>query len=132
MIYLKLDTSNDAFSEGNYLLEVSRILQKVVNEIDSFGELPKILRDINGNKVGTISENPESNILYYTVEKQLIDIDGIKETDGWKDITVYTIEDNIPKIMCKLTVLNENSTEEEIQTWLDNEEIGGEFEFVKL
>lgn len=123
MIYLKLD--------GNYLLEVSRLLQKVVNEIN-FGELPKVLRDSNGNKVGTMSESSKSNILYYTVEKRLIDIDGIEEADGWKDITVYTIEDNIPKIMCEFDALNENSTEEEIQTWLDNEEIGEEFESVKL
>ena len=123
MIHLKLD--------GNYLLEVSRLLQKVVNEIN-FGELPKVLRDSNGNKVGTMSESSKSNILYYTVEKRLIDIDGIEEADGWKDIIVYTIEDNIPKIMCEFEALNENSTEEEIQTWLDNEEMVGEFEFVKL
>ena len=132
MIHLKLDTSNAAFDEGNYLSEVSRILQKVVNEIDAFGDFPKILRDINGNKVGTISENSESNILYYTVEKRLIDIDGIEEADGWKDIIVYTIEDNIPKTMCEFEALNVSSTEEEIQTWLDNEEIEEEFEFVKL
>lgn len=132
MIHLKLDTSNDAFSEGNYLLEVSRILQKVVNEIDSFGELPKILRDIKGNKVGTISENSEPNILYYTVEKQLIDIDGIEEATGWRDIVVYTIEDSIPKIMFEFDAPSGNPTEEEIQTWLDNEEIGEEFKFVRL
>jgi len=123
MIHLKLD--------GNYLLEVSRLLQKVVNEIN-FGELPKVLRDSNGNKVGTMSESSKSNILYYTVEKRLIDIDGIEEADGWKDIIVYTIEDNIPKIMCEFEARNENPTEEEIQTWLDNEEMVGEFEFVKL
>lgn len=87
---------------------------------------------LEGNKVGTTSENSKSNILYYTVEKRLIDIDGIEEADGWKDIIVYTIEDNIPKIMCEFEALNENSTEEEIQTWLDNEEMVGEFEFVKL
>lgn len=132
MIHLKLDTNNDAFSEGNYLLEVSRILQKVVNEIDSFGELPKILRDIKGNKVGTISENSEPNILYYTVEKQLIDIDGIEEATGWRDIVVYTIEDSIPKIMFEFDAPSGNPTEEEIQTWLDNEEIGEEFKFVRL
>lgn len=132
MIHLKLDTSNDAFSEGNYFFEVSRILQKVVNEIEAYGEMPKILRDINGNKVGTISEDSEYTILYYTVEKRLIDIDGIEEGDGWKDITVYTIEDNIPKVMCEFEALNGNSIEEEIQTWLDNEEIEEEFEFVKL
>lgn len=123
MIHLKLD--------GNYLLEISRLLQKVVNEIN-FGELPKVLRDSNGNKVGTMSESSKSNILYYTVEKRLIDIDGIEEADGWKDIIVYTIEDNIPKIMCEFEALNVSSTEKEIQTWLDNEEIGGEFEFVRL
>lgn len=132
MIHLKLDTSNAAFADGHSLSEITRIFQKVVNEIEAYGELPKILRDINGNKVGTISEDSESALLYYTVEKRLLDIDGIEEADGWKDITVYTIEDNIPKVMCEFEALNGNSTEEEIQTWLDNEGIEEEFEFVKL
>ena len=132
MIHLKLDTIMMLLVKVTIYLRYLEYYKKVVNEIDFSGELPKILRDIKGNKVGTISENSEPNILYYTVEKQLIDIDGIEEATGWRDIVVYTIEDNIPKIMFEFDAPSGNPTEEEIQTWLDNEEIGEEFKFVRL
>lgn len=36
------------------------------------------------------------NKIYYTVEKQLDDIDGIGTTNGLADIYLYRIENNIP------------------------------------
>ena len=33
-------------------------------------------------------------IFYYIVRHQLEDVGDFKETNGWKDITIYTIVDN--------------------------------------
>ena len=70
--------------------------------------------------------------LYYVVDVQLQDIDGIKETTGWKVITCYEIIDNQPKMFCDFEAKIETSTEEEIQTYLDNNEYDEEFEFIQL
>ena len=71
--------------------------------------------------------------LYYTVSPQLQDAGDVKETNGWKDITVYEIIDNQPKIFCEIEALTEDNSVEMIQTYLDNngyEDI--EFEFQEL
>ena len=58
--------------------------------------------------------------IYYTTQKQLHTIDTIEETTGWKTIWAYTIENNIPKLWFEIEARNDNSTIDEIQTWLDN------------
>ena len=62
-----------------------------------------------------------SEILYYTIEyeKELFDNDMYMLT-GIKTITVYEILDNIPKLFCSIESYLERSSEEEIQSWLDN------------
>ena len=74
----------------------------------------------------------ETNTLYYTVEKQTHDVIGFEECTGWKTLTVYTIEHNVPKVMCELEARNESSSESEIQTWLDEEGDEKEYQFVQL
>jgi hypothetical protein len=34
--------------------------------------------------------------LYYIVEKELQQVDDLEETTGFKTVTVYTIENNVP------------------------------------
>jgi hypothetical protein len=58
--------------------------------------------------------------IYYTVEKELQSYDSIEETTGWKTIQVYEIQNDQPKQWFKIEANNENSSENEIQTWLDN------------
>lgn len=73
--------------------------------------------------------------LFYVVTKGLTcsDNDFIEETTGWKDIQVYTIEDNEPKMFFPLELMNEDSTEEEIQNYLDDNGYGDdEYEFKQL
>ncbi len=64
--------------------------------------------------------------LYYTVCVNHL-------SSNWKLITVYTIEDNQPKIFCEIESSKESSDEVEIQTYLDNNGYEDEeFEFEKL
>ena len=71
--------------------------------------------------------------LYYTKSYQLDDIDGFKETNGWKDITVYSIQKNIPTKEFDLEVLNTDSSKEAIQQYLDDNGMGDDsFEFIEL
>lgn len=70
--------------------------------------------------------------LFYVVEKQLNDVDGFEETNGWKTITVYKIEDNQPKQVCEFEAHNSDNSIEEIQTWLDNNNDETEYEFIQL
>lgn len=59
-------------------------------------------------------------VLYYTVEKELLDIDGFEETTGNKTITCYYMIDNQPKIFCEIETENTENSEVEIQEYLDN------------
>ena len=58
--------------------------------------------------------------IYYTVEKQTQIIDTVEECTGWKDILVYKIEEDKPKLWFEIEARNDESSEKEIQTWLDN------------
>ena len=72
-------------------------------------------------------------ILYYVVQPELEDIDGVAETNGFKYVTVYTIEENTPKeFFCINCVQSENS-EEAIQEYLDDNGYGDEtFKMIRL
>lgn len=58
--------------------------------------------------------------LYFTVEKELQDIDGIEETTGYKTITVYDIVDNKPKLVVEIEAENEYSTKDELEYFAEN------------
>lgn len=60
-----------------------------------------------------------SKKLYYTVEKQTQTIDTVEETTGYKAISVYEIVFDEPKLWFDIEVLNEASSEDEINEWLD-------------
>ena len=71
--------------------------------------------------------------LYYTVEKQTLTIDTVEECTGWKTIQVYQIVLDRPKMRFKFEARNDDSSEEGIQTWLeDNGFENIEYEFVEL
>ena len=71
--------------------------------------------------------------LYYTVDKELQDVGEVEETTGNKSVTVYEIENNIPKKFFDLDLVNEDSSEEAIQEYLDDNGFGDdEFEFIIL
>jgi hypothetical protein len=72
-------------------------------------------------------------VLYYVVEPQLQDVgDDILESNGWKDITVYTIEENVPKQFFQVECVEDNP-EEAIQEYLDDNGYGDEtFKMVLL
>jgi hypothetical protein len=71
--------------------------------------------------------------LYYVVTKQLQDFGEFQETTGWKTITVYEIVDNQPKIFAEIEARNVDSTEGEIQFYLDNNGYDDEeFELINL
>jgi hypothetical protein len=71
--------------------------------------------------------------LFYTVEKQTQIIDTVEECTGWKTIQVYEIANDQPKMWFELEARNDDSNEEEIQTWLDNNGFEDrEYEFVWL
>ena len=71
--------------------------------------------------------------LYYTVEKQTTNLDGIEECTGWKTISVYEIVLDKPKLWFELDANNEDSSEDEIQEWLDSNGFEDrEYEFERL
>ena len=71
--------------------------------------------------------------LYYTVEKQITNLDGIEECTGWKTISVYEIVLDKPKLWFELDAKNEDSSENEIQEWLDSNGFEDrEYEFERL
>ena len=74
-------------------------------------------------------------ILYYTVEFDFQNNGECDEKNGNKTITVYSIVNNKPKIFCEIESFNELSSENEIQTYLDNngyENEEFEFEILQL
>lgn len=72
--------------------------------------------------------------LYYVVHKRLQDIDGIEETTGWKDITVYDIDTQSFQlvIICEFEAENTKSSEEEIATWLENNDWEEDYNLIEL
>ena len=67
----------------------------------------------------------EKKKLYYTVEKELQDIDGFEGTTGNKKILVYDIVDNKPKQLLEIDSFNEDNSEDSIYHILD-EHMNGE------
>lgn len=61
----------------------------------------------------------KKKILYYTVEKELQDIDGIEETTGNKKVLVYEIVDNKPKELLEIDLFNEDISTDCIYNILD-------------
>ena len=71
--------------------------------------------------------------LYYVVEIELIEIDGMEETTGNKTIRVYEMIDNKPCEFTTVNCTNDDNSEEMIQGYLDDNGYGDDyFEFHSL
>jgi len=57
--------------------------------------------------------------LYYTVDKELQDIDGIEETTGHKTVNVYNLVEGEIVSLFELEMLNEDNSEDAIFHHLD-------------
>lgn len=70
--------------------------------------------------------------LYYTIEKELMTIDDVQETTGFKTINVYEIEHDTPGTLCVINdVDNDYNSRKAIQEWLDDNGFGDD-EFVLI
>ena len=71
--------------------------------------------------------------LYYTVEKELQQVGDFEETTGFKTVTVYDIENNIPTKFFELEISNDENTKEAINEYLSDNGYGDEtFELIQL
>ena len=74
--------------------------------------------------------------MYYTIEKQLANLDGIEETNGLADINLYKIENNeLIKAGELIIQTGFMSNEEEISNFIDEfipEYDTDKIEFIKL
>lgn len=58
---------------------------------------------------------------YYIVRPQLEDVGDFKETNGWKDISVYKIEDDELVLIVNFTTELEANSQEEVLEFIDRE-----------
>ena len=58
MIIIKIETGNAAFEWPDKDHEVARILRQLSDAFDQHSQ-PEIVRDINGNNVGTVKEEDD-------------------------------------------------------------------------
>lgn len=71
--------------------------------------------------------------LYYVVEKELTDIDGISETTGIKNIIIYDIVNDIPIKLGIVEADNDYNSETAIADYLsDNGYSDESFELIQL
>ena len=71
--------------------------------------------------------------LYYTVEKETHQVGEFEEITGFKTVTVYDIENNIPTKFFELEISNDENTKEAINDYLSDNGYGDEtFELIQL
>ena len=58
---------------------------------------------------------------YYIVRPQLEDVGDFKETNGWKDISVYKIEDDELVLIVNFTTEVENDSQKEVLEFIDQD-----------
>lgn len=61
---------------------------------------------------------------YYVVEYQHENIDGVLECNGLKNVTIYTISNNVPKKITELELELESKTTDEISEYLIENGLG--------
>jgi hypothetical protein len=57
-------------------------------------------------------------VIYYVEEPQLEDVDGFKETNGWKSIRVYQVVDKQLESMGYFEIGLSDDTEDEILSYI--------------
>lgn len=70
--------------------------------------------------------------VYYTIAKQLENVDGFEETNGYKDINVYLIYESELKRIMSYECENSYSTEGDILERLAEENVINEDDTVEL
>lgn len=71
--------------------------------------------------------------LYYTVEKETHQVGEFEEITGYRMITVYEIENNVPTKFFSLETSNDENTEDAINDYLSDNGYGDEtFELIIL
>lgn len=64
--------------------------------------------------------------LYYTVSFETSVINAIVETNGWKNIILYSIENNEPKKIGNFDIPNEQNTKDSVLDYLNDNGYGDE------
>mgnify|MGYP000574958638 CR=1 FL=1 len=57
--------------------------------------------------------------VYYTIEKETEDYDGVEECTGYKSVTTYTVENGEVEKFFDVGLGNEENSEEAIIDWLN-------------
>jgi hypothetical protein len=72
--------------------------------------------------------------LYYVVDKELQQDDLFEYTTGNKTITVYDVDTQTMQIVvvCIIESLNYKVTENEIETWLENNDYEDDYNLIRL
>ena len=71
--------------------------------------------------------------LYYVIEKQLQDNGECEETNGWKNITVYSITNNVPAQEFMVEAEISDVSTEAINNYLEDNGMGDdEYELIQL
>lgn len=60
-------------------------------------------------------------IFYYIVRPQLEDIGDFKETNGWKDISVYRIEDGELVLIVSFETTLDRNSQKEVLDFIDRD-----------
>lgn len=72
-------------------------------------------------------------VLYYVVEKEFANVGFVEECTGYKDITVYEIDNNKPLKIFTVTGRNEESSEDLINQYFeDNDFDVNSFKLIQL
>ena len=72
-------------------------------------------------------------ILYYVDRPDIECVEDAEQVSGWKTVTIYTIEENVPKQFFSVDCDLYDNPEEVIQEYLDDNGYGDEtFKMVQL
>jgi hypothetical protein len=58
---------------------------------------------------------------YYIVRPQLEDVGDFKETNGWKDISLYKVENEELVLITSFTIELDDNSQKEVLTFIDQE-----------
>lgn len=61
--------------------------------------------------------------IYYVTQKQLDNVDGFEETNGWKNVRAYEVQNGKLVSVAELEIENSDNTEKELLQELEDENI---------
>lgn len=116
-----------------YIENYSDTLEETLEELsleDNGGSPTMEILDDNGDVIWHNGAEAVVRTIYYVVEPELQDIDGFKETTGWKNVGIYQVLGNGLQSMGTFEIGLSDDTEEEILSYI-MEDIN-ENEIIKL